>query len=178
MLLLFCGSSFAASVSSNYMCVQGHEQEATSKLKADAAEALTNFFKQRNIDIDPSALQFNVNLTTQTNLDGTPYVGFTGNGGGGSGLTGSAIAGTVAAKDGTKFNVLFSSGSDNQDMGEYRVVSTQSGFDREGNPINQHCYLKLFQSGDSEASKTLLILNASSGHILGSIPLPAQMQLY
>jgi hypothetical protein len=178
LLLLLSGSSFAASVNSSYICVQGHEQEATAKLQAFATRAVTNFFKDRNIEIDPSALQFNIGLTTQTYVDGARYVAFTGNASGGSGLYGSAIAGTVAAKDGTKFNVLFSSGSDNQDMGEYRVVGTQSGFDREGNPINRHCRLTLFDSGDSEATKTLLVLNAGSGHILGLIPLPAQIPLY
>lgn len=175
--LLLSGSSFAASVNSNYTCVQGHEQEAKAKLQVFATQALMNFFRNRNIEINPSALQFDASFTTQNNIDGAPYVGFTGNTGG-SGLAGSATAGTIAAKDGTKFNVLFSSGSDNQDMGEYRIVGTQSGFDREGNPINRHCQLNLFDSGDAEVTKTLLILNAGSGHILGLIPLPAQIPLY
>jgi hypothetical protein len=175
--LLLSGSTFAASVSSSYTCVQGHEQEATTKLQTSITEALTNFFKVRNIEINNSALHFNVTLTAQPNIDGAPYVGFTGNTGG-AGLSGSATAGTIAAKDGTKFNVLFSSGSDNQDMGQYRIVGTQSGFDREGNPINRHCQLNLIDSGDGEATKTLLVLNAGSGHILGLIPLPAQIPLY
>jgi hypothetical protein len=81
-------------------------------------------------------------------------------------------------KDGTKFNALFSSGSDNQDMGEYRIVGTQSGFDRAGNPINRHCRLKLFDSGDAEPTRSLLVINAGSGHLLGLIALPAQMPLY
>jgi phage terminase large subunit-like protein len=37
-LLLFSGSSFAASVSSSYTCVQGHEQEATAKLQTYATQ--------------------------------------------------------------------------------------------------------------------------------------------
>ena len=176
LLLLLSGPSFAASVNSSYTCVQGHEQDATAKLRAFAIEAATKFFKGKDIEIDPSTLNFNFSLTTQTKVDGAPYVGFTGNAGGG--LTGSALAGTIAAKDGTKFNVLFSSGSDNQDMGEYRIVGTQSGFDQEGNPINGHCRLSLFNSGDSEATKTLLVLNAGSGHIMGLISLPAQIPLY
>jgi hypothetical protein len=176
-LLLLTTPLFAASVSSSYTCVQGHEQEATAKIQSYATQALTNFFKNRNIEINPSTLQFNVSLTNQSSNDGAPYVGFTGNAGGCAGLTGSATAGTLVAKDGTKFSVLFSSGSDNQDMGECRIVSTQSGFDREGNPINMHCRLKLF-FGDSEASKSLLVLNASSGRILGLISLPPEILLY
>ena len=178
LLLLLTSSSFAASVSSSYTCVQGHEQQAMAKLQAFGVQALKDFFKTRNIDINESTIKFNVTLSTQTDGDGVPYIAFTGNVGGGTGLTGSAIAGTVAASDGTKFNVLFSSGSDNQDNGEYRIVTTQSGFDREGNPIDRHCRLKLFDAGDSEASKTLLVLNAGSGHILGLIPLPQQLPLY
>ena len=90
----------------------------------------------------------------------------------------ASLAGTVAANDGTKFNVLFSSGSDSQDNAEYRIIAGQKGFDREGNPIDRHCQLELFDAGDSEASKTLLVLNAGSGHVLGPIPLPAQLPLY
>lgn len=137
-VLLLTRPSFAASVSSSYTCLQGHEQEATAKLQSYATKALTNFFRNRNIEINTSTLQFNVSLTNQSNIDGTPFVGFTGNASGGAGLTGSATAGTLVAKDGTKFNVLFSSGSDNQDMGEYLIVSAEDGFDREGNPINMH----------------------------------------
>jgi hypothetical protein len=177
LLLLLSSSTFAASVSSSYTCVQGHEKEATAKLQAFGIQALKDFFKNRNIEINQSTLKFNVNLTTQTDSSGIPYVAFTGSAGG-SNFTGTALAGAVAADDGTKFDVLFSSGSDSQDNAEYRIITTQSGFDREGNPIDRHCRLKLFVSGDSEASETLLVLNAGSGHILGLIPLPAQLPLY
>jgi hypothetical protein len=176
-LLLLSSSSFAASVSSGYTCLPGHEQEATAKFQAFGVQALKDFFKNRNIEINESTLKFSVHLTTQTDISGPPYVAFSGNAGG-SKFTGTALAGTVAANDGTKFDVLFSSGSESQDNGEYRIVATQSGFDREGNPIDRHCQLKLFQSGDSEATKTLLALNAGSGHVLGLIPLPAQLPLY
>lgn len=178
LVLLLTSPSLAASVSSSYTCVQGHEQQATAKLQAFGVQALKDFFKNRNIDINESTIKFSVTLSTQTDSNGAPYIAFTGNVGGGTGLGGSAIAGTVAASDGTKFNVLFSSGSDNQDNGEYRILTTQSGFDREGNPIDRHCRLKLFDAGDSEASKTLLVLNAGSGHVLGLIPLPQQLSLY
>jgi hypothetical protein len=57
-------------------------------------------------------------------------------------------------------------------------VSTQDGFDREGNPINRHCRLKLFTTGYEDASRTLLVLNAGSGHVLGLIPLLAEIALY
>jgi hypothetical protein len=177
LLLLLSSSSFAASVGSSYTCVQGHEKEATAKLQALGIQALKEFFKNRNIDINESTLKFGVTLTTQTDSSGAPYAAFSGSTGG-SNLTGAALAGTVAASDGTKFNVLFSSGSDSQDNAEYRIVATQKGFDGEGNPIDRHCQLKLFQSSDSEASKTLLVLNAGSGHVLGLIQLPAQLPLY
>jgi hypothetical protein len=84
----------------------------------------------------------------------------------------------VTAKDGTKFNVVFSSGSDEQTTGEYRIISSQKGFDREGNALNRHCRLELFSSGDSEATKTLLVLNAKSAHVLGLIPLPRRIEVY
>lgn len=177
LLLLLSSPTFAASVNNGYTCVQGHEKEATAKMQAFGIQALKDFFKNRNIDINEPTLKFGVRLTIQTDTSGPPYVAFTGDAGG-SNLTGAALAGTVAANDGTKFNVLFSSGSDNQDSGEYRIVATQKGFDREGNPIDRHCGLKLFDSGDAEASKTLLVLNAGSGHILGLIPLPSQLPLY
>jgi hypothetical protein len=177
LLLLLCSPSFAASVSSSYTCVQGHEREATAKLQAFAIQALKEFFKNKNIEINETTIKFSVTQATQTDSNGDPYVAFSGSAGG-SNLTGAALAGTVAANDGTKFNVLFSSGSDSQDNAEYRIVATQKGFDREGNPIERHCQLKLFASGDSEASKTLLVLNSGSGHVLGLIPLPAQLPLY
>jgi hypothetical protein len=83
-----------------------------------------------------------------------------------------------AGDGGTKFNVLLSSGSDIQDAAEYRVISTQQGFDKEGNAIHQHCTLALFDPGDMEATKNLLIINAVSGHALGSIHLPSRIVLY
>jgi hypothetical protein len=178
LLLLLSGPSFAASVTSHYTCVQGHEQEATAKLQAFGTQALTNFFRYKSIEINQSALQFSVTVTTQADIDGAPYVAFAGSAGGGSGPIGSSIGSAVTAKDGTQFNVLFSSGSDQQNMAEYRAVGTQTGFDREGNPMNRHCRLRLFNSGDGNASKNLLVLNAGSGHVLGLIPLPAEISLY
>jgi hypothetical protein len=179
LLLLLSGSSFAASVTRHYTCVQGHEQEATAKLQAFGTQALANFFKQKNIEINASTLQFSVAVSTQDDFYGVPYVAFAGSAGGiSSGLGGSSIGGTVAAKDGTKFNVLLSSGSDEQNAAQYRAVGTQSGFDQEGNPTNRHCQLKLFNSGDGNGTKNLLVLNANSGHVLGLIALPVRISLY
>jgi hypothetical protein len=174
-LFLLSRSSFAASVTSHYTCVQGREQEATAKLQTLGTQALANFFRQKNIEINASTLQFSVAVTAQADIDGAPYVAFSGNA---AGLSGSSIGGTVAAKDGTKFSVLFSSGSDEQNTAQYRAVGTQTGFDREGNPMNRHCRLKLFNSGDGNGTKKLLVLNADSGHVLGLIPLPEQIPLY
>ncbi len=70
LLLLLSSSSFAASVSSSYTCVQGHEQEAIAKLQAFGIQALKDFFKNRNIDINESTLKFNVTLTTQADTNG------------------------------------------------------------------------------------------------------------
>jgi hypothetical protein len=228
-------------VSSDYTCVQGHEQDATNKLQDYIKRAITNFFRSRHIEIDPSTLQVNVSLTMQTGTQTRPYVAFTGNAGagfaanpgagalatpggaaatpgaagipgaaanpgggaagipgaaanpvggaaanslggatgyGGGGLGGSTPAATVTAKDGTRFNILFSSGSDNQDAGEYRIIATQRGFTREGNPIGRRCRLRLFESGDFDATRRLLVINASSGHALGLIPLPSEIWVY
>jgi hypothetical protein len=176
-LLLFCGSSLAAPVSQDYLCVQGHEQDATTKLQTLVKQSVTDFFKNKDIAINASTLQVNLSSSTQTGEDEPPYVSFTGSAGG-SGFTAASVAATVAAQDGTKFNVLLSSGSDNQDAAEYRVVSTQRGFDKEGNAIDHHCALTLFSSGDSEATKSLLVINAASGHVLGLIRLPARISLY
>jgi hypothetical protein len=180
LFFLLTSSGFAASVSSRYTCLMGHEKEAIDKLQTFGNQAILNFFKKKNIGVDSSTLQFMVNLTSETNYGGAPYVSFSGNVGGASSgaYTSSTSVGTIASKDGTKFNILFSSGSDSQDKGDYRVEASQTGFDREGNPINGHCRLKLFNSGDSDATKTLLVLNARSGHILGLIPLPAEIFLY
>jgi hypothetical protein len=74
--------------------------------------------------------------------------------------------------------VLLNSGSDNQDAAEYRIIDTQWGFDREGNAMHQHSKLKLFNPGDSEATESLLVINATSGHVLGLIRLVSQISLY
>jgi hypothetical protein len=103
LLLLLSGSSFAASVSSSYTCVQGHEQEAIAKLQALGIQALKDFFKNRNIEINQTTLKFGVHLATQTDTSETPYVAFTGDAGG-SNLTGAALAATITANDGTRFN--------------------------------------------------------------------------
>jgi hypothetical protein len=175
--LLLCGPLLAAPVSEDYPCVQGHEQAATTKLQAFVKEAITNFFRNRNIPINPSTLQISFNARTQGGTDSPAYFSFTGNAGT-SGLAASSLAGTVAAQDGTKFNILLSSGSNDQDAAEYRIIRTESGFNREGNAIAPHCRLRLFNSGDIESTKTLLVVNAASGHALGLIRLPAVISLY
>ncbi len=173
--LMFAAPASAASVSSHYTCLQGHEQDATAKLQTAITDALTNFFSKRRIAIDPTSLQVRVTLTTQTEYGGRTYAVFTGSAGGDTGYGMGANAAAPAATDGTKFNVIFSSGSDTQDAGEYRILTSQRGFDKEGNPIDQHCRLKVFNSGDGEASKSILVLNAASGRVLGLISLPAQI---
>jgi hypothetical protein len=175
--LLLCTSSLAAPVSQSYLCFQGHEQEATTKLQTFVKQAVTDFFKDRKIAIDSSSLQINLSSSTRPGYDAPSFVSFTG-GASGTSAAASSVAATVAAQDGTKFSVLLSSGSDNQDAAEYRVVSTQQGFDREGNAIHQHCSLRLFNSGDGQATENLLIINAASGHVLGSIRLPSRISLY
>ncbi len=175
--LLLCGPLLAAPVSENYLCVQGHEQEATTKLQASIKEAVINFFRYRNIAINASTLSINLTTSTQGGTDSPPYFSFTGNAGT-SGLGASSLAATVTAQDGTKFNVLFSSGSDNQDAAEYRIIRSERGFNREGNAIDPHCTLRLFDSGDSEATESLLIVNAGSGHALGSVHLPDRISVY
>jgi len=106
-----------------------------------------------------------------------PLGGLNAYAGGGLGL-GSTPAATVNAKDGTRFEVLFSSGSDLQNAGEYRILASQRDFTREGNPIGGHCRLRLFVSGDFDATRSLSVINAGSGHALGVIPLPAQIWVY
>jgi hypothetical protein len=176
--LLLCGSSLAAPVSQNYLCVQGHEQEAASKLQAFVRQAVSDFFKDRAIAVNTISLQVNLSSSIQSGADAAPYIAFTGNTNGTSALAASSVAASIAAQDGTKFNVLLSSGSDNQDAAEYRVIGTEQGFDREGNAIHRRCTLKLFNSGDGEATESLLIINAASGHVLGLVRLPSQISLY
>jgi hypothetical protein len=177
--LLSCTCSLAAPVSQAYLCVQGHEQDATTKMQTFIRQAVTEFFKDRRIAINPTTLQINLGNSTQAGADAPAYLSFTGNApAGSSALTASSVAATVAAQDGTKFNVLLSSGSDNQDAAEYRIIRTQRGFDREGNAVGQHCTLRLFSSGDIEATKGLLVVNAASGHPLGRIRLPSVITLY
>jgi hypothetical protein len=178
--LLLCGSSLAAPVGQAYLCVHGHEQDATTKLQTFVRQSVVDFFRSRRIAINSTTLQITLSSGTQAGMDGPPYLSFSGGApaGGDSALAASSVAGTVAAQDGTKFNVLLSSGSDTQDSADYRVVSTQRGFDREGNAIGQHCGLKLFNSGASGATESLLIVNAASGHTLGLIRLPASISLY
>lgn len=177
--LLFCGSSLAAPISQDYLCVQGHEQEATTKLQTFIKQAVTDFFEDRGIAINASTLQASLNGSTQSGGDTPAYFSFTGNtAAGSSALTASSIAATVTAEDGTKFNVLLSSGSSDQDSAEYRIMRTQRGFDREGNAVGPHCTLRLFNSGDIEATESLMIVNAASGHAIGRIPLPYNITLY
>lgn len=121
--LFLCGPLWAAPVSQDYLCIQGHEQEAATKLQTFIRESLTRFFDGRRIAINASALQVKVSRSTQTGGDTPPYVSFTGNAAGGaSALSASSVVATAVAHDGTKFNVLLSSGSDNQDAAEYRDV--------------------------------------------------------
>jgi hypothetical protein len=176
--LCLSSSALAAPVSQNYLCTQGHEQDATAKLQNFIKQAVLDFFKKRKIPIDAASLQINLSVSTQTGMDTVPNIQFKGSVAGGSAPAVSSNAATVSAQGGTKFNVLLSSGSDNQDAAEYRVISTQQGFDKEGNAINQHCMLALFNPGDMEATKDLLIINAVSGHALGSIHLPSRIVLY
>ena len=178
--LLLGSSALAGPVGQDYLCVQGHEQDATNKLQTFVRQAVVDFFKGRRIEINSSTLQVNLTSGTQAGMEGPPYISFTGSApaGGNSALGAPSIAGTLAAQDGTKFNVLLSSGSDTQDSAEYRVVSTQRGFDREGNAVERHCALKLFSAGDTGATESLLIVNAVSGHTLGLIRLPASISLY
>jgi hypothetical protein len=177
--LVLCGTSMAAPVSQDYLCVQGHEQAATTKLQASVKAAITDFFEDRRIAINPSTLQVNLNGSTQSGGDSPPYFSFTGNtGAGGTAFTASSTAATVTAQDGTKFNVLLSSGSDDQDAAEYRILRTERGFDKEGNAVGPHCTLRLFNSGDIEATESLMIVNAASGHPIGRIRLPYTIALY
>jgi hypothetical protein len=177
-LALLFGSSLGAPVSHSYLCVQGHEQEAVTKLQMFINNALTNFFKENKIAIDPATVQINISSSTQTGWEAPPYLSFTGNAAGSSTTGASSVGAIVAAQDGTKFNVLFSSGSDEQNAAEYRIQDTQQGFDREGNAIHQHCTLQLFNSGDIAATESLLVINAASGHTLGLIRLPLRISLY
>jgi hypothetical protein len=177
--ILLCGSLSAAPISQSYLCVQGHEQEAKTKLETFLKQTVTNFFKDRKIAINPSTLEIDLSSSTQTgSAVGPPYVSFTGSASGSSGSAPSSVGATVAAQDGTKFNVLLTSGSDEQNAAEYRIIRTQRGFDKEGNAIGEHCGLELFKSGDSEATESMTIVNAASGHILGRFRLPSRISLY
>ena len=176
--LLLCGSSLAAPISQSYLCVQGHEQEATTKLEVSLKQAITSFFKDKKIAVDASTLQITLTSGTQTGAFAPPFLSFTGSGAGSSASAPSSVAATVAAQDGTKFNALLSSGSSDQNAAEYRIVRAQRGFDKEGNAMGEHCSLELFNSGDEEATETMVILNAASGHILGRIRLPSRISVY
>jgi hypothetical protein len=176
--LCLSSSALAAPISQSYLCTQGHEQDATAKLQNVIKEAVLDFFKKRKIPINAESLQVNLSASTQTGMDSVPYIQFKGGATGGSVPAALSNAATVSAQGGTKFHVLLSSGSDNQDAAEYRIISAQQGFDKEGNAIHQHCTLALFNAGDMEATKELLIINAVSGHALGSIHLPSRIVLY
>jgi hypothetical protein len=176
--LLLCGSSLAAPISQSYLCVQGHEQEATTKLETSLKQSVTNFFKDKKIEIDASTLQVTLTSSTQTGAFAPPFVSFTGSATGSSASAPASLAATVAAQDGTKFNVVLSSGSSDQNAAEYRILRSQRGFDKEGNAMGEHCSLELFNSGDEEATETMLVVNAASGHILGRIRLPSRISLY
>jgi hypothetical protein len=175
---LLCNPCFAGPVSQSYPCLQGREQKAVEELQKFGNRAITSFFKIRNIDVDPSAIQFKVSVNIQNDTASPPYAAFTGGAGANAGISESTLAGSVAAKDGTKFNILLSSGSDQQNTAEYRILASQNRFDKEGNAINGHCRLQLFNLGDGSASRNLLILNALSGHVLGLISLPTELSLY
>jgi hypothetical protein len=63
-------------------------------------------------------------------------------------------------------------------MADYLVTRTQRGFDTEGNAIDEHCTLRLINSGDTMATENLLVVNANTGHTLGLTHLPSQFSLY
>lgn len=60
----------------------------------------------------------------------------------------------------------------------YLAVLTSKGFDKEGNPINPHCTLKLAEPDISDYATTYVIRNSGSGVTIGSLPLPASVSLY
>jgi hypothetical protein len=85
---------------------------------------------------------------------------------------------SVSSADGTPFDLYFDGGQ--EEFANYVEIPVSNGYDKEGNPINGHCTLKIRPNvgTDLPYNTSFVIRNHRSGQIIGTFPLPASFRLY
>jgi hypothetical protein len=150
-------------------CLDGHEAIAAQKLTEILSYGVSVVFKKKKIAFDPSKIALSISATT-FDSDNTTYGAF------------NVTGGTLVSASGTQFYLDFSGsdndGADGQYLATYLPILTSKGFDKEGNPINPHCTLKLDQAFIANIAESFIIQNSSSGKIIGRVALPPKITLY
>jgi hypothetical protein len=150
-------------------CMDGHEEVAAQKLTEILSYGVKVILKNKKIAFDPAKIALAINGST-FDSDNTTYGSF------------NATSGSLVSNSGTKLYLDFSGsdndGADGQYLATYLPILTSKGFDKEGNPINPHCTLKLDQAFIANIAESFIIQNSSSGKIIGRVALPVKITLY
>ena len=86
---------------------------------------------------------------------------------------------SVESVSGTKFDVIYSGPFGRSSWSYYKIISSNKGFDREGNPVAGHCSLKLAQASNfTSYGMVAEVENLNSGKVIGQFSLPAKLDLY
>lgn len=168
--LLFFQTAGAATTN----CMNGFEDKAGQVISNSVTASLIDFFKSKKIPIDPSEISVQaaggyIFDQDRDNAPGKKYGSF------------SILDTNIVSLSGTKFRIYFSGPSPWQSSPFYNIVGQNEGFDREGNPINGHCSLRISRpsdSSDDNYATSIEVRNASSEKVIGSFALPAKIQLY
>ena len=155
--------------SASITCLDGHETAAAQKLTEILSYGVSVVFKKKKIAFDPSKIALSISAST-FDSDNTTYGGF------------NVTGGSLVSASGTQFYLDFSGsdndGADGQYLATYLPILTSKGFDKEGNPINPHCTLKLDQAFIANIAESFIIQNSRSGKIIGRVALPPKIILY
>lgn len=167
--LLFLQTAGAATAN----CMNGFEDKAGQVISNLVTANLIDFFRSKKIQIDPSKISVQaaggyVFDQDRENVPGKKFGSF------------EIMDANIVSLSGTKFRIYFTGPSPWQSSPFYNILEQNEGFDREGNPINGHCSLRISRpsDGSDNYATAIEVRNASSEKVLGSFALPAKIQLY
>lgn len=161
-------NSFAAPAT----CLEGSEELGSQKMLALIKQGLLDQFKKLKIAVNQESLQLKGSFSTHSerNFNDTETTN--------RGMF-SLDDGKIFSAAGTEFELVLN-GAD--DLGTYYAfylpVAKNSGYDREGNPINPHCTLKADNPFVSNVASSVAIRNARSGKVIGSMSIPSLVSIY
>jgi hypothetical protein len=163
-LVLF-GSLIGPSLGFAKPTCRNYEEPAAEYLKSLISEHVLAIFAAKGIVVDPSKLQVYVSTNT-INDNGTTYFS-------------PFIWGDVTSASGTEFDIFPPVGSENLSGGLpiYVMTLKSKGFDKEGNPIDAHCFLH-FVSPYSNSTRRISVQNANSNVSLDEFRIPMSFQAY